>query len=872
MKCKSNMFALTLCLLLAFSLSAETHAINTTSPFYLSFNTGESFQIQIQDSPRLFITFTVQSGTLVGVGSLNTSGTTGIFLITPSTSGTLAVSYPSTVNLYINGIRYTAPYAYTSGNSFTVTWDYNVYSLTITSAPTQVPFTVNGSATCTPYSRQLVAGAYQIVFPYNFTRSGSTWTFKQWNDTGDANPVRTINLQSNMALSATYTVEVQPTELQPTFAYEMSGYVAEAERVILMDSSVYKNYGTTANTSTAPTMKLGAVGMGLYFDGVDDYIQIPNRNESNQLSAFFVLAMWIKPSQRGVTQWILSKANEYEVLVESSNKLTFRVYDSVLGWVAATSTTTLTLETWYHVIAVYNTTHVSIRINGVEENSTATSGGFNPTTNPLYLGVNFKGMIDELLCFKRLLSESEMRMLYSAPFKIEPPSTYTFTSGSGNYGFYGNYFETPWANGTSVNSWVQTEHYLYGFAKFRSKITLKMNQSQGSYAIWTFVFYKRGIPQSSVTLYLQKWNETALTVYFGQNNQWLSSGVFVFNTSTTTFYLQVDGWNDPSGQFGLRVVVFNDKQQALAGSKLVPDDDKGYREYFFDYLDLNGAARSREWFDPIVKTIIKVGVPVGYGFVGILEHESFPFLLLVAILIVSAISIGTVYYLASVGNPIAKAIVETVFQPIIDFLSNLAGQIAQALKPVGDWIVSSLVGAAQPLLSALASAANWLMQQLIAGLDAVFSLFGWQNGFSQILAYISSIFGVVSTAFTAFVAVMGIVVNVFIGVFTQIFNVFANAINTVATIVQALGWIWSQVSPAFGWVADVFWKLLPLLFVFYCLWVIAPLIDEGDWHKSLQRIEDTVGLMWRIVNGMRTIASLVLDTIYKLVEMIPVVE
>jgi len=851
--------------------------------FYLAFETDESFQIQIQNSPNLFIIFTISSGTLYGNGSLETTTTNGTLLIEPSTTGILTITYPTSVTLTVNGIAYSSPIPYTSSDTLTIFWTYTLYTLALTSTPTQVSFTINGSeGWYTPYSRSLINGIYQVVFPYSFTRNNLTWTFKWWNDTGSSNQIRTINLQSNTYLAVTYIVGFQPTELHPTFAYEMSGYVAESERVILMDHSIHKNYGTSGSTSTAPSMKLGAVGQALYFDGENDYIEIPNHAESNQLSTAFVLTMWICLSQKDVNQTIIYKQDEYQIYIDDTNKLGFGVKDDYLGWVNILSTTTLVLETWYHVMAIYNSTHVRLRLNNVEENIQVTSGKFTVTSNPLYLGTKglsynngFMGMIDDLLGFKRQLSESELRMIYSAPFKIEPPPTYDFTSGSGDYGFYGDYFETPWANGTVSDSWVKTEHYLYGFAKFRSKVTLEFESYSSNDNIeWNFSFYKRGNPQVTFGLklvsYMYLGADLWLEALWYKNGVFVTSDHFAFNASATKYYLQVDGWNDPSGQFGLRIVVYDEKHKALAGNELVPSDDKGYREHFFDYEDSDGVIRNLAWFDPTVKTTITLNAKD--GFLAILEHESFPFLILAAILVISAIGIGSVYYLASTGNPIAKWIVDSVFQPIIDFLSSLAGQIATALAPIGDWIVTSLISAAYPLLDAIVYAANIIAQALIASLDTMFGWFGWENGFTQILQVINSIFALVPGAISSFVSIMTVAATVFIGSFLQILDVFASAIMTAATIVDWIGWMWIQLYPYWGWVPEVFTKLLPLLFVFYVLWVLSPAIDKGNIHGSRQRIDDTVGLMWRVVNGLLHIVDLLINTIYRVTEMIPVVE
>lgn len=125
---RKHFLIVSLFLLVLFNcLSAVNASVVTSTPFNFSLFNGESFQIQIQNSPK-FIKFTVQNGDLQGNGQLAITAEAGSLQITPSTNGTLTITFPGEVNLAINNKKYSSPvtYNFISGKSFTVQWNYSL--------------------------------------------------------------------------------------------------------------------------------------------------------------------------------------------------------------------------------------------------------------------------------------------------------------------------------------------------------------------------------------------------------------------------------------------------------------------------------------------------------------------------------------------------------------------------------------------------------------------------------------------------------------------------------------------------------------------------------------------------------------------------
>jgi hypothetical protein len=78
------------------------------------------------------------------------------------------------------------------------------YTLTVNSTPiTGVTFIINGAEKTTPYTETLTQGTYTISMPKEVIVEGQIYYFSQWED-GSTSPERTINLNSDLTLTATY--------------------------------------------------------------------------------------------------------------------------------------------------------------------------------------------------------------------------------------------------------------------------------------------------------------------------------------------------------------------------------------------------------------------------------------------------------------------------------------------------------------------------------------------------------------------------------------------------------------------------------------------------------------------------------------------
>lgn len=116
---------LILTLFLAFYV-VHADDIVTDEDFNLSFNVGESFQVQDVDH-TVAVIFTVQTNWLNGTGHLTVTSQGGNFIITPSCDGSMIAIYsPSNAPIWIklNGVKYAGAFAYQDGVTFEVSWTF----------------------------------------------------------------------------------------------------------------------------------------------------------------------------------------------------------------------------------------------------------------------------------------------------------------------------------------------------------------------------------------------------------------------------------------------------------------------------------------------------------------------------------------------------------------------------------------------------------------------------------------------------------------------------------------------------------------------------------------------------------------------------
>lgn len=132
-----------------------------------------------------------------------------------------------------------------------------------------------------------------------------------------------------------------------------------------------------------------------------------------------------------VSKWLSSQSqDQYILFINNSNQIQFAVGNPSVSASGITTTTSLSSNTWHHVVATWdNSGKHSIYLNGVLETSATLANvtSINSTSSlPLLVGVQsiapvsrpMKGAIDDILLYNRALSLSEIQQIYNEPNPI----------------------------------------------------------------------------------------------------------------------------------------------------------------------------------------------------------------------------------------------------------------------------------------------------------------------------------------------------------------------------------------------------------------------------------------------------------------------
>ncbi len=198
------------------------------------------------------------------------------------------------------------------------------------------------------------------------------------------------------------------------------------------DTSSWGNNGTLgANSGSAsddPTwISNGKFGYGLTFDGVNDWVSVPDSSSLDSATG---------PGQpRSWGYWIkfisgnISQACNCTLITDKSSWFDGRNFWSELfnnsvirGGVTSAdpylSTGIIAQDTWHHIMFTYNGTHVRLYHNGVlvdgpDSSVAPVDNDFIMRIGGTSLSYHFNGSLDDIMIFSRALSQGEILALYN---------------------------------------------------------------------------------------------------------------------------------------------------------------------------------------------------------------------------------------------------------------------------------------------------------------------------------------------------------------------------------------------------------------------------------------------------------------------------
>jgi hypothetical protein len=194
------------------------------------------------------------------------------------------------------------------------------------------------------------------------------------------------------------------------------------------------NPGSLYGTTFAESSVTGKLNHALSFDGINDYINVPNDPGFNLCNELTIEA-WINPDTLSTTHQnsIVDRGNSYWLFVSTDKKLSFLRFRSGTYDALATDATIPT-RTWTHVAVTYDSStpdEVNLYINGHLSKTGSLDGPIDSISNPLTIGDRgrlhyFDGVIDNVAIYNRALNEAEIQDLY------RPSAPQNLTSGAGD--------------------------------------------------------------------------------------------------------------------------------------------------------------------------------------------------------------------------------------------------------------------------------------------------------------------------------------------------------------------------------------------------------------------------------------------------------
>ncbi|MBI3034671.1 LamG domain-containing protein, partial [Candidatus Woesearchaeota archaeon] len=294
------------------------------------------------------------------------------------------------------------------------------------------------------------------------------------------------------------------------------------------DRSRYGNDGYEYNGVNCSTSDLGRFGTGCVFDGINDYIEINNSATLNASNQTFTITSWINLSDTSThilyTRWNQDLTDRVWAVMSDAG---FTFSNSTTGADFSVNLVTLgpafSAGTWYHTAVVFNGTNVTGYVNGVNtgsgkvvlRNSTGNTGLRLGRDWNGGLGTSFKGSMDEVRMWSRVLSPAEINASYQAELGRVSGTTLSYFANFTNLN-EGNYTYFVYANDTAGNfNSTVNRNFIVDYTKptlaYAAPTDLD-NATVGVLRNYTYVNFTILNTNSPVDTVIVNWNGTNVTI------------------------------------------------------------------------------------------------------------------------------------------------------------------------------------------------------------------------------------------------------------------------------------------------------------------------------------------------------------------------
>jgi hypothetical protein len=180
------------------------------------------------------------------------------------------------------------------------------------------------------------------------------------------------------------------------------------------DESGHGIHGTVTGGPIAGSDRFGKQGQAFSFDGINDYVDVPDSRYLDVTSGLSVCA-WIKPNDFPSDVNILNKWSDDGagdrgfVLGMHGTSVYFAVIDNANVF----DTGQMPINTsWHFLVGTWDGLYLRIFLDGEQVFAHVTVGGFTNQRTNLTIGNGFFGSIDDVRIYDRALSANQIRSLY----------------------------------------------------------------------------------------------------------------------------------------------------------------------------------------------------------------------------------------------------------------------------------------------------------------------------------------------------------------------------------------------------------------------------------------------------------------------------
>ena len=197
------------------------------------------------------------------------------------------------------------------------------------------------------------------------------------------------------------------------------------------------NYITDIVQNLSPPTTLYNYTTALQFNGVNQYVQVPNSASLNVTK--ISVGLWFKPAEIGLGSygWLIGSKGS------SSWRLQFQNWNGELAlndfragttdYNVYTSDANIQMGNWYYVVFTFDGSTIKIYLNGVLKGSASATGNYDPMVTGFDIGcgtyngyVNpFNGTISEIQVYNRAISANEIKSNYNNGVGIPTPQNET---------------------------------------------------------------------------------------------------------------------------------------------------------------------------------------------------------------------------------------------------------------------------------------------------------------------------------------------------------------------------------------------------------------------------------------------------------------